>query len=246
MKMNAINLDSLVKFSKSLNENEIDNLKYKLFLLAIDELNKSEKTWDLLLLDEGSDLNTILKSLVQIQPYNSRIKDFGLAYKGRPTFMTDDLLYALIKESEEYKLKAKANFNQYIYQVETENNEYVCETFANSSDLLDLVTSHAGPVIPSFITSYIYYFNEGNDSKPHVDNAFTSITVMVGLKHEFPDRTINSSSSFIYWANKKPLHYRLLPGEIAIFFGCTVIHGRTPVKKDESINSLLISFRPRL
>lgn len=245
--MATINLDSLVKFSKSLNANEIDNLKYKLFLLAVDELNKSQKTIDTVFLEENSTINSILKSLVQIQPYSERIKDFGIAYKGRPSFMTDDLLDALIKESEEFKLKSSPNFNQHIYQVETVNDETISEKFANSKDLLKLVEDYAGPVIPSFITSYIYYFNEGDDSKPHVDNAFTSVTVMVGLKHDFSnDIKNNTSSSFIYWANKKPLHYRLLPGEIAIFFGSSVIHGRTPVKKDEKINSLLVSFRPRL
>ena len=245
--MGTLNLEKLIDFSKSLDANEVDNLKYKLFLMAMDELNNSQNPKETILLDKESNANVILESLVRIQPYSNRIKDFGLAFKGRPSFMTDDLVNSLIKESEEFKLQAKSNFNQYIYQVETLNDETISEKFANSLDLLDLVTLHAGPVIPSFITSYIYYFNEGNDSKPHVDNAFTSVTVMVGLKQDYPIEINNEpSSSFIYWANRRPFHYRLLPGEIAIFFGSSVIHGRTPLKKGESVNSLLVSFRPSL
>ncbi len=244
--MSALNLDLLVKFSHSLNENELDNLKYKLFLLVMSEISNQKENIDDIFNAENSNVNPILKSLVKIQPYSNRIKEYGLAYKGRPSFMTDELVNALIKESDNFRSQSRPNFNQHIYQVETPNESTLSETFANSKDLLDLVTKSAGSVIPSFITSYIYYFNEGDDSKPHVDNAFTSVTVMVGLRHDYPEELRDDTSySFIYWANRKPFYYRLLPGEMAIFFGSSVIHGRTPLKKRESINSLLVSFRPQ-
>lgn len=245
--MSSLNIDSLIKFSLSLDENERDNLKYKLFLLAMNEYNNQEVKNDEIFISGNTNISKLLECLVKIQPYSNRIKDYGLAYKGRPSFMTDEVLNSLIIESEKFKSQARPNFNQHIYQVETLNDSTKSETFANSKDLLDLVNASAGFVSPSYITSYIYYLNEGDDSKPHVDNAFTSITVMVGLKHDYPKGLQNNrSSSFIFWPNKKPLYYQLQPGEIAIFYGSSVIHGRTPIGKEESINSLLVSFRPKL
>lgn len=247
MNTDNINSDLVEKFSLSLSENERDNLKYKLSLLAKDELNKVDTINKYSLHLENMKLNTLLECLIKIQPYKNRIGDYGIAFKGRPKFITDELLNNLLNESEEFRKTATPNFDQYISQVETVDNSTICEKLASSQELFDFVSFHAGPVTPSFITSYLYYFKKDQESKVHVDNAFTSVTVMIGLKQVNElDNKIKLSSSFVYWPNKVPLYYQLQPGEVSIFFGASVLHGRTKLDEGEITNSLLISFRPKI
>jgi hypothetical protein len=116
---------------------------------------------------------------------------------------------------------------------------------ANSEDLLELVEKYSGKVLPSFMTSFVYYDEEGRSSPPHVDNAFTAITVMLMLKHEVPTYVIQKSRSVVYWSNKERFDYVLDEGEISIFFGVSALHGRTPVSHGEKVYSILFSFRPK-
>ena len=243
----VINLDIIEKFSKNLTDSERDSLKYRLSLSAIEELkniNGNNFQFDD---NHQSKLNAILSSLVRIQPYRNRVPEFGIAYRGRPDFITDDMLEKLIIESEYFRSVARPNLDQYIYQVETPNNSTISETLAESKELHDFVCKYAGPVLKSYVTSYLYYNIKGQCSRPHIDNAFTSITVMLGLKQDIKSGySPKLSSSFIYWPGKRPLEYRLLPGEVSIFFGACALHGRTTLEDGESTSLLLMSFRPEI
>ena len=119
--------------------------------------------------------------------------------------------------------------------------------YAASEPLLQFVNRCAGPSLRSYVTSYIYYDKLGQRSKPHVDNAFIGITVMVGLRQQNKqDANKILSSSIIFWPESSRLEYRLKPGEISVFFGACVLHGRTYIAPGESVQSLLMSFRPDL
>lgn len=242
MNKNATERACLIRsFARQLNDNEIDALKYRISLEAAKIIS-----------DEGvidqkntARFNLLLESLVEIHSYKDRIPEYGLAYKGRPNFMSERFLDKLLLESEQFQPNSYKNLDQYIYQVETPKGNTYAEKLATSEELYQLVTKYAGASLQSFVTNYLYYNKKGQHSRPHVDNAFTSITAMVGLKQTSKvGNKCNLSSSFIYWPNKPRFNYQLKPGEIAIFFGAAVLHGRTKIGESEETSSLLISFRP--
>lgn len=243
---NAKDASLIERLAAQLSPGELDALKYRLSVAAIQKMGEgAQGNFDL-----GADTAAaadLLQSLVNIQPYRDRIPTYGLAYRGRPNFMTDDLLKALQQESSRFRASAKRQLDQYISQIHTDNSSTVCEQLAASEELLALVRQQAGPALRSYITSYLYYDTPGQYSQPHVDNAFTSITVMVGLAQENAQNPANQqSSSVIFWPHSPRLDYRLQPGELSIFFGASVLHGRTRVASGESVRSLLMSFRPDL
>lgn len=228
--------------SERLNKNECDALKYRLSIAAANVIH-----------NEGYEpqysrekFNFLLENLLNIQFYRDRVPVYGLAYKGHPDFLTKDVLNNLIEESESYKLQSIRNLDQNIYQVETNDNVTYAEKLASSMELHKLVNRYAGKSQQSFVTSYLYYNQKGDCSRPHVDNAFTGITVMIGLKQISSNlKKVKLSSSFLYWPNKPRFEYQLEPGEISIFFGACVLHGRTILDDGEVTQLLLLSFRPQ-
>lgn len=232
--------ETLVRFARQLEPGERDDLKFRLALESADEL---ENDFDV---GNGPARNErffeLLRTLAAIQPFHELVPPYGIAYRGRPRFMTDALLDDLRDEAVRQRPEARLNFEQYITRIETRDDSTVCEKLAASDELLRFVTEHAGPCLPSYVTSYIYYDGAGQCSKPHVDNAFTALTVMIGLRHDCTSAP--SSASVVYWPDRPRLDYRLQPGELAIFFGLSALHGRTPVVEGETVHSLLLSFRP--
>lgn len=236
--------ERLQRFSQQLSPNERDALKYRLSLASIKEMEKDFE------ISQNPDKRQrffgFLQHLLAIQPFFGRVPMYGIAYRGRPDFMTDQLVEDLRAEALRFRPYARLNFEQFIATIDTPDDSTVSERLAASEDLYRLVTQHAGSCLRSYITSYIYYEVAGQCSKPHVDNAFTSITAMIGLRNDHEDLTSPLSSSVIYWPDSPPMEYRLKPGELVIFFGVCTLHGRYPISSGETIHSLLVSFRPEI
>ena len=236
--------ERLQNFSQQLSPNERDALKYQLSLASIKEIEEDFEISQNL--HKRQRFFNFLRHILAIQPFCERVPMYGIAYRGRPDFMTDKLVEDLRTEALQFRPYARLNFEQFIATIDTPDDSTVCECLAASEDLYRLVAQHAGPCLRSYITSYIYYEVAGQCSKPHVDNAFTSITVMIGLRKDHEDLTSPPSASVIYWPDSPPMEYRLEPGEMVIFFGVCVLHGRYPISSRETIHSLLVSFRPEM
>jgi hypothetical protein len=240
----TVSPQALRAFALQLSPNERDALKCWLRTASARELDN--------IFDISSNpatarrLSSLLRQLADIQPFSERVPEYGIAYRGRPGFMTDRLVQKLGRESSQFRSQAKWSLNQLVFQPDTPDGNTVCEQLAASDELYQLVILHAGPALRSYITTYLYYDIPGQCSEPHVDNAFTSITAMVGIRNDCGEATGRSSASIVYWPDRPPLEYRLEPGEIAIFFGECVLHGRTPIRSGEVVHSLLTSFRPKL
>jgi len=234
----------LLSLAAELTPNERDALKFRIAVLASAELDDDFA----LAIDptRRARFSQLLSYLPAIQPFGARIPPYGLVYRGRPGFITDALLDALRAEAAHFRPRARENYGQFLHTVDTDGGDSVCETLAASTELADLVRRHAGPCRHSQITSYIYYEQAGQCSKPHVDNAFTAVTAMVGLRHDYPAEVERASASVIYWPGLAPLDYRLAPGELALFFGISALHGRYPVAAAETVESLLMSFVPEV
>lgn len=233
--------NDMLQLSRQLTLDEIDALKYRLSLSAIKKLKNYFDLEDEV--GNNIDFYSIIDNLPIIQPYRDRVPEYGIVFKGHPDFLSDELLTALIAEAENFKIRSKPNFDQFIYHVDTDNCSTIAEQLEQSQEVLDFVSKYAGPVEPSCITSYIYYNKKGQCSLPHVDNAFTAVTLMISLKHVFKNSN-TTSKSVIYWADKPRFDYQLISGEATIFFGTTMLHGRTPVSEGEEVLSMLLSFRP--
>ncbi|HEX8614126.1 MAG TPA: hypothetical protein VF800_22850 [Telluria sp.] len=234
----------LLAFSQRLSPGERDCLKFRLSLASTARLDRDfDISGDPQRRLEFFDL---LRYTLAIQPFHRRVPKYGIAYLGRPQFMTDELVQGLRDEARQFRCYARENYDQFIATIDTPAEDALCERLASSEQMLRLVTRHAGACVPSYITSYIYYDAPGHCSKPHVDNAFTSLTVMIGLRHDHDDAATPGSASIVYWQDSAPMAYRLAPGELAVFFGSSVLHGRSPVGPHETVHSLLLSFRPVL
>lgn len=232
---------AVLRLAESLSPAERDNLKYRLSIVARNCIKENFELPD----DQESRLKLYktLDCLQAIQPYRKRVPSHGIAWRGRPTFLTDEFLWALRAEARTLRKSAKFNFNQFIARVETSNSSALCERLADSRELLEIVERYAGPCTPSHVTSYIYYDAAGQCSRPHVDNYFTSVTAMLVLEHACAKPLLSMSHSVTYWADREPFMYHLVPGEMAIFFGASTLHGRTPVVAGEKVCSLLVSYR---
>jgi hypothetical protein len=235
---------SVISFVSKLSPDERDVFKHQLSLASTRELeNGFEVSRDP---EKRTRFSRYLRQITAIQPFRERVPEFGIVYRGRPNFMTDSLVQDLRNESIRFRPHARMNLKQLIFQVDTPKEDTVSECLAESDELHRFVAQHAGPCFQSFITSYIYYDFAGQCSEPHVDNAFTSITAMVGLRNDHADPAAPTSSSIVYWPDRAPMEFGLEPGEMAIFFGVCVLHGRTPIGTGDSVHSLLLSFRPKI
>jgi hypothetical protein len=234
----------LQRFAQQLSPNERDALKYRLSVASVQQL---EKDFEISQTPEKRQhFFDFLRYILALQPFCGRVPIYGIAYRGRPNFMTDKLVEDLRSEALSFRPYARLNFEQFLATIDTSDDSSFCERLAASENLYHLVTQHAGPCLRSYISSYIYYEIPGQCSKPHVDNAFTAITVMIGLRSDHENLTSSSSASVIYWPDSPPMEYRLEPGELVIFFGTCALHGRYPISSGETIHSLLLSFRPEI
>ena len=236
--------DAKANQTSNLNFAEMDALKHALSLVSVAEL---EDTFNIPRNPEKLKLfNSSLQNIIDMQPFKARVPPFGILYRGRPDFMTDQLLAELKKESGQFKSSAwpiyPNDHTQYLYRPDTADSSTVAEQLGASAEVHKLVEKYAGKVLKSYITNYIYYYKEGHCSTPHVDNVFTSVTAMIGVEHDFSNS--RHSKSVCYWPHLGRYDYQLAPGEISIFFGVCTLHGRTPLVEDENITSLLLSYRP--
>jgi hypothetical protein len=171
------------------------------------------------------------------------LPDYGLAYRGRPTWMTEQLLRDLQDEADHFAPSAYMNAYQQIARVDSDHDDTACERFARSGQLVALVRAHAGNCVPLHITSYLYYDCPQQFCEPHTDTQLIPISVLVELRHEWTSAPRSRTVS--YWPHQARLEHLGEPGEISVFFGSHALHGRTAPGPGERIQALLMSFGPR-
>lgn len=224
---------------------ETDALKHALALLSVKEL---DNIFDIPTeTDRRRQFEAPLEYISTLQQFSDRIPPYGIVYRGRPPFMNEEILSTLREEANKYRPDAwplkSDDRSQYLYRPDTPLGNSCAEELAAGDQVHSFVEQFAGKVVHSFVTNYIYYDEAGQCSKPHVDNAFTAVTVMVAIDHHSENGNL-ASSSVAYWPGRDRFDYQLKPGEISIFFGVATLHGRTPICHGEKATSLLISFRP--
>lgn len=105
-------------FCSLLSYEEIDALKFTISILSRKEMDDEFSISK----DElkRKNFNSYLNILAKIQPFASKVPEFGLLYRGKPHFITANILKKLQNEAEQFRPLAKSALpeksSQLIYQ----------------------------------------------------------------------------------------------------------------------------------
>lgn len=223
-------------FNNDLSEAEKANFKLLLGLSAsglITDMQRPEKPGAAVAID------TVTETLSKLQPYSGRIAKNGIAYKGRPQFMTDKLLEDL--QIEAISIRSEAlRFDEHFLGC----GAVTANKIAVSKEFVDFVKLYAGDVKPTGVASFLFYDEEGQGIDPHIDTDIFSLNVLLMLAHEDSRNPDHDSALFVFPPGEQAEKIDLLPGEIVIMFAGSIAHGRQRMKKGESVSILTFGFHP--
>jgi hypothetical protein len=173
---------------------------------------------------------TVLRCLAKIQPT-------GALWRGRPDFMTDELLSQLQAEAEERR-KSATRHDRYNLGCGGE----LADQYAVSAPLVDLVNTYAPNMMPTGIASYLFYDQEGLGLSPHIDTEIFTLNAILMLKHEY---TLSPPSHLLLFpVDQPPQRVLLSPGEIILLYAGGTVHAREDMKTGETVHLLTVGFKP--
>ncbi len=158
-------------------------------------------------------------------------------YYGRPSWLGEPLLAALLAEARQRRGMAERVGKQLHSPAGP-----VASGAARQGPFRELVENLVGQVRPSGTANYLYYEEVGAGIEPHTDSAAFPLQVLLMLEHQhgaarsvlgvFPD------------GPEHPLGLALDPGELVLFRASELIHGRTPLRENETVILLGIGYVP--
>ena len=227
--------DKLRQFNETLTEAEKANFKLLLGLAAGGLAGTFEKPRER---GAAAAFDTVSDALARLQPYSGRISHNGVAYRGRPALMTDELLRALQEEARARRPSA-GRFDEHFLGC----GAPLANDLAVSADLASFVREHAGDVDPTGVASFLYYDEPGQGIEPHIDTDIFALNVLLMLEHRWSAES--PSSLVIFPPHREPERLLLEPGEIVILFAGSIAHGRERMKPGESVSILTFGFHPK-
>jgi len=171
-----------------------------------------------------------------LQPYRQDVPANGVVYRGRPSFMTTDLLAILDAESHEMRSRAVRFDDHYVA-----SGAPLARQVALSDQLSCVVSEHVPHIRPTAKANYLYYDEPGLGIEPHVDNEGFSLNAIMMLAHEHSG---GPSALVLYPARLPAERFLLEPGEMLIFFADSIAHARERVGSDETIRIVAFGFQP--
>jgi hypothetical protein len=181
--------------------------------------------------------DAVSDSLVKMQPYSARIASNGVAYRGRPGFISGERLLALQREAIE--LRPSANrFDEHFLGC----GAPIADELALSTELTTFVRRYAGDVSPTGVASFLYYDEAGQGIGPHIDTDIFSLNVLLMLSHM--RQGPGGSCLVLMPPRSEPERIDLREGEMVIFFAGSVAHGRERIGDGEAVTILTFGFHP--
>jgi hypothetical protein len=181
--------------------------------------------------------DAVSQTLVGLQPYKNRVGSNGIAYRGRPEFLTDELLRSLQSEAAELRPSAH-RFDEHFLGC----GAPIANQLATSKELSEFVRLHAGDVKPNGVASFLFYDEEGQGIEPHIDTDVFALNVLIMLSHR---RGSGRSSALVVFPPRgEPERLELQPGELLILFAGSIAHGREPIQAGEAVSILTLGFHP--
>jgi hypothetical protein len=163
----------------------------------------------------------------------------GPQYRGRPSFMTDDLLGALVDEAARVGRTAIPYDEHYLGC-----GGPVADQLAVSDELAALVATVVPKAVATGIASYLFYRDPGQGIVPHIDTDIFSLNVLMMLAHDIPAGLEEPSALYMHFADGSEQRLQLSPGEVVIFLAGTQAHSRTPIRENERVTILTFGFMP--
>jgi len=165
----------------------------------------------------------------------------GVQYRGRPSFLTDELLAALLAEAGDVGRTAVPFDEHYLGC-----GGPVADRLATSSELTDLVSGVVSHAKATGIASYLFYRDAGQGIIPHIDTDIFSLNVLMMLAHDIPPEAEadDPSALHMHFADGSEQRLQLTPGEVVIFLAGTQAHSRTPIRAGERVTILTFGFMP--
>jgi hypothetical protein len=227
--------DRLVALAQGMSDAERAN--YKLLLgMAAGGLAQSGKPPSSGL--EAAAFATTINSIAALQPHRHRVPPDGVVYRGKPPFVTDELLSALKKESASVRPAAIRFDDHYVV-----SGAPLARNVAFSTQLDELIQAYADHVTPTAKANYLYYDEVGLGIDPHVDNEEFSLNAILMLEHVYES---NPSALVLYPPRSAIQRIHLAPGEMIIFYADSITHARERMKIGERISIVAFGFQPIL
>jgi hypothetical protein len=173
---------------------------------------------------------TVLRCLARIQPT-------GVLWRGRPDFMTDELLSRLQTEAIDSR-KTAIKHDRYMLGC----GGQLADELSTSVALKEFVNKFAPEVRPTGIASYLFYDKEGLGLNPHIDTEIFTLNAIIMLAQEYV--TSPPSHLLLYPVDKPMQRVLLSPGEMLLLYAGGTVHAREDVKAGESVHLLTIGFQP--
>ncbi|WP_219848110.1 hypothetical protein [Burkholderia vietnamiensis] len=228
-------LNQLKRLSSDLTASE--RMSYKL-LMSLAATTLSPGFIEDRALDKHDAYSIVSKVLVGLHTYGKPVTENGIAWKGRPDFVTDELLSNLQHEAR----RLRATATSYRDHTLGYNGE-IANRLATSKEMVELVEAAVGPAIATGVASFIYYDQEGQGIPPHVDTDIFALNILMMLEHDFDHERRSDLVLFPPDGPKTGVH--LQPGEIVIFYAGGVMHGRKPLHTNEKVTILTFGFQPQ-
>jgi hypothetical protein len=181
--------------------------------------------------------DTVSETLAGLQPYSARIPYNGLAFRGRPDFLTDKLLASLQDEAKKLRPSAR-RFEEHFLGC----GAPIANQFAISPQLHKFVTKHAGKVEATGIASFLFYDEEGQGIDPHIDSDIFSLNVLIMLEHN--SISAKRSRLVVFPPHSDPERLDLQPGEMIVMYAGSIAHGRERISYGENVTILTFGFTP--
>lgn len=180
----------------------------------------------------------VSEALEMLCPYN--VTDpRGVQYRGRPSFLTDELLGGLIDEAARVGQTAVPFDEHYLGC-----GGPIADALATSDEMAELVSAIVPKAVATGIASYLFYRDQGQGIIPHIDTDIFSLNVLMMLMHDIPAGLAEPSALYMHFADGTEQRLQLSPGEVVIFLAGTQAHSRTPITKDERVTILTFGFMP--
>ncbi|NVB36538.1 hypothetical protein G6O69_01750 [Pseudenhygromyxa sp. WMMC2535] len=174
--------------------------------------------------------------LFQLRGARPGLGDDGVLWRGRPSFLTPERFAALEREFATGQARAVHDrWGQHLAK-----GGPVVEALLHDPELVELVSTHVGPLSPQRQASCIYYDSEGAHIRPHIDTDRFCINANLLVSHEGERR----SSLVVYPLAGEPRLIALEPGELVLFHADCVVHARTPLGPEERVWALSLGYQP--
>ncbi len=177
-------------------------------------------------------------ALYELRQGRKNLREDGILYKGRPAFMTDDLLQAMQREMEEQQQTAiRDRWQQFLAR-----SGPVVQSVADHPALRAMIDDLVGPVQQHAEITCLFYDAVGAEIRPHVDVDQFSVNANVLVSHTAASR--RESEFVLYPVEGEPRRLHFEPGELILFYADCIVHARTPIAEGEKVRAVSIGFRP--